>query len=805
MTTAEKTWVNNEEPYVEAGAGATPGIADWDPSLVRYIFLDGSAGNDANVGYIDAPAGTVFTPAQTAPVAVRTTHRINQIRPPLGNGRKVVVLVRPKLGGAPYDHLTPGDVSGIEDRHVCSGYALIMTRASDLTNDYHDHQQLAYQTALSGPNTDHSFTIANVLPGNTIVLASTILLTPDSPALTKYRLRIKSHTGAYGDFYTPVKWGDPAAVPNPAAVVAHLSGPYTTGDFVFFEGPAVMFKSFTEATSSVNVSPSQTPALRLYGLDFELGGRCNVGAQDSASSAAYSGNWVGTSFLFCYTTSGTIVFTHETYDESDGYIGGGNFGGWVPSGSVLVPKGDLYVRYSSFADGQGNTTLVGGQSLTILNTAVQYLAMAGTPQFVVLVQNLLGNVTVSGAGLSTIADNKRVPTWATTSITLAPANVGDVAVQFNLADNRAYWGAEPTDPGYTFLPGNYTVEMDMHTGHPGGGASVVIDSNKSIPVTYASLGTTGFKVTNGVTVLCRLSTAGYPGNVLPCPRGVFMQMEPNEGTVDYPVGQIVVVNPITAPLFQLAIASHGAPIPMGVTLTNVRQGIDASFGWAVVSDSHEEVVVRIATGIPVQGQMLFLDGMNPGSAAINPPSDVTVAVVRVGYSLPTGPVAGNLFAITWDPEISDFNIAQLQANRDVTSDATYSDLPGVILPVLAGHVYELAGQVTVNTDAGGSRVCLVASNPGGLDIIDVAYTYQGTSTAPAVAKIFTAFGDPGGVITQVAADGGVWRIQGAFVCLADGTLKVQFGQGASNPVVSRAIRGSYLRLLRRPYHLAPPV
>ena len=91
-TAADKIWRNNME-YYEGDDSAGGPVANWDPSLCRFIFLDGDNGDDSNPGFIDAPAGTTFTPAQTGPIALRTTRRINELRPPVGAGRTVAVLL----------------------------------------------------------------------------------------------------------------------------------------------------------------------------------------------------------------------------------------------------------------------------------------------------------------------------------------------------------------------------------------------------------------------------------------------------------------------------------------------------------------------------------------------------------------------------------------------------------------------------------------------------------------------------------------------------------------------------------------
>ena len=72
--------------------------ASWDVAKVRFFFIDGDGGNDANVGYIDDASGTDFTStaAEVASVAIKTTSRLDAITPFVGAGRMLVRLFKPR-------------------------------------------------------------------------------------------------------------------------------------------------------------------------------------------------------------------------------------------------------------------------------------------------------------------------------------------------------------------------------------------------------------------------------------------------------------------------------------------------------------------------------------------------------------------------------------------------------------------------------------------------------------------------------------------------------------------------------------
>lgn len=171
-------------------------IALWDPTLMRYFFVDNETGDDSRVGYIDAAAGTIFTPEQIASVAIKTLKRFFQIFPKFGNGRMFVALFKSRAAGDNYvDGVTQEDM----DWRGCLGYRFALRRAStDLTNSADDRIRCGFVTALAGPGPGGAFTIdAGATNANFPIQGGALLPAEDSlgkSSITGYRVRFT--TGA---------------------------------------------------------------------------------------------------------------------------------------------------------------------------------------------------------------------------------------------------------------------------------------------------------------------------------------------------------------------------------------------------------------------------------------------------------------------------------------------------------------------------------------------------------------------------------------------------------------------------------
>lgn len=147
------------------GAGGAS-VANWDPTLVRYFFVDNDNGDDSNIGYIDAAAGSTFTAAQSSAVAIKTLEQLRAIIPRNGASRSFVALIKPRSDAGNYLNK-----SGAQD-YLDVGYGGYIYRAfkgSDLTNDANDRIDLGGVVGEAGPNADQSFTV-NAYNGSTFEL-----------------------------------------------------------------------------------------------------------------------------------------------------------------------------------------------------------------------------------------------------------------------------------------------------------------------------------------------------------------------------------------------------------------------------------------------------------------------------------------------------------------------------------------------------------------------------------------------------------------------------------------------------------
>jgi hypothetical protein len=252
-----------------SGGGSTPTptvpptFADWDPTLVRYFFLDYDGGSDSKAGYLDAAAGTVFTAGQAAAVAIKTFTKLFQIVPLLGNNRIMVVLVKPRAAGATYLD-DDGVTQSVCDWSNLSGYKTILRRGStDLTNSVADRLQCGFITALAGPNGDGSF---SVLAGATSTVWS-VTGTPltAEPALTGYRTRFTGNvTAGLANVSTNITINTTSQITAGTAITVPA-----TGDNFIIEKPGVAVAQWIDAAASPSRTISATataPAIRDVGI-----------------------------------------------------------------------------------------------------------------------------------------------------------------------------------------------------------------------------------------------------------------------------------------------------------------------------------------------------------------------------------------------------------------------------------------------------------------------------------------------------------------------------------------------------------
>ncbi|MBT8452964.1 MAG: hypothetical protein KJO40_13430 [Deltaproteobacteria bacterium] len=88
---ADTSWQLTQVSAVAATWGA--------PGSVRYYAVDYDAGSDSNIGYSDVDMATAGT------VALKTLERLRQVFPPVGNGRRAVIAIAARAGGAVYRNI----------------------------------------------------------------------------------------------------------------------------------------------------------------------------------------------------------------------------------------------------------------------------------------------------------------------------------------------------------------------------------------------------------------------------------------------------------------------------------------------------------------------------------------------------------------------------------------------------------------------------------------------------------------------------------------------------------------------------
>jgi len=662
-----------------SGGGSGPsGVANWDSTFVRYIILDGDNGNDSHVGYIDAPPGTVFTPLQTAAVAVKTTHRINELRPPVGAGRKVVVLAKPRAGNARYDNLLPGDGLGADDASQRSGYALMVFRGSDLTNSVADRSQLGFTTAIPGPNTDGSFTVQSVTPGSAgIAVKLTGATLPAGWTLGRYRLRsVAAGTGVVS--YSSIVWGDPAAVPDASVVLApHWTGlPTAPGDKVWIERPGVVLHDSLVAADAV-ASIDGRPPLRHYGFSVEAGILSPV-SNGPGSYAQYSGVWVdetqGGNFNFG-AAGGFALLMHEVvFDETGAVILTSNPGVHGPCsclvGTALLESVELSCcHFATDATATDNGTNVWAKHISINRSVFQSLLTGQAVSDTQVGSVWTGAIKLSGEGHAVVADVSLAPTWYPAPITLEAPVVNSRGWSVELNDAHAFWGAEPQTPGYILKAGIYNVRWNnFDLPQPGNGVLVYWDPYDVINVpqtliSYASLAITGFELDGGQKIEVRKPSVPYYGGSLPCPRGTLMRMVAfGSGGTETPAGLIVTAADSPASTrFKLASALAGQPSPLGVLLCNtVQPGTEVAGGGYAVVSSDEYLVLQVQAGDtpPAPGALLYLSSSTPGYATV---TETTTVAWKVALTLPDGPgTVGGAFLVPqfvrWDPDLVPVNL-----------------------------------------------------------------------------------------------------------------------------------------------------
>jgi hypothetical protein len=261
-------------------------VADWDLTLWRYFFVDYDNGDDANVGFVDAAAGTTFAVGGPAGTALRTYDELFTRLPRLGGGRNVKILARSRAAGATYLNAA-GAVQDV-DFSAFLGYAQFLHQAStDLSNTVTDRITAGAIAGSTGPNADGSWTVA---AGSTTLLVNIAAgALPAEPAIIGMRLRFKGNvTAALVNATVNVGANAAGSITISAAGVAPAAG-----DEFFIERPGLRVNTLVDSPPTQG-GPRSDPTATVVNR-----GHCGVATVSTAVKAFVLGSSHKIRAAFC--------------------------------------------------------------------------------------------------------------------------------------------------------------------------------------------------------------------------------------------------------------------------------------------------------------------------------------------------------------------------------------------------------------------------------------------------------------------------------------------------------------------------
>jgi hypothetical protein len=629
--------------YVLFGSGLGGDTANWPLDQIAYFIMDGDNGNDAHLGYIVAPPGTTFTPAQTAAVAIRTTDRLASIIPKFGAGRGYVVLAAPRAGGACYDKSTPGDGLGTYRRDLLTGYALQIFRGSDLTNSVADRAQLAMRT-VAGP-----LTLDTVISSRWIRCTTPTGIAPGE--MGRYRIRVV-HAGM--SFYAPGQsfYAPGAPNPNDITVWQNSWGPVAPGDQVYIETPATRFYDFCEGTTGAT-QPAATPptgTIAMAGVELgyngsgingvvQLGSECNGGAPTytcvRTQSCVINGS-LGANYTFTDETGTAVLYGGFGIDMA---------GGCTSSATVRYIGFDV-----SFLD---ISCALRAVEVNITRTWHTLSDISGGAQGVNLITNYYDQLFLRPSNFCHFSDGHWKPSADSQGLIVAP-DVGNTA-SIQIEALQQVDAVPAAKPGIILQTGQYTVTFVLDGGWFLGTGVLVHTaySGADILVGWDSLAWTGFEIEGGQRVICKLSGQGYPNDTLPCPRGLVMRLVDAAAPTPQAVGLVVSAPAATPDRVEPALSTGvGTMRVVGVMLTDGMQGtVEAPGGYVVVGyDGFMVLRQETESTTPVSGDSLYLSAVQAGFITNVLPGSPSMILGRAAPVGPNTTGAGVLVPTAWEPE-----------------------------------------------------------------------------------------------------------------------------------------------------------
>jgi hypothetical protein len=290
---------------VERSGGQSPNlVADWPLDVVRHFLVDQIDGDDANVGYIDAPLAA--TSIATAGKSVKTITRMLQIIPRCGCGRLAILHLanHSQAAGAIYGETL--DLQGF------GGYLYFLIRAWTAWLDSvaapcwgdRDRQIGGARMIVPGPNPDGSWPIAGIDFVKALrlqVVDAGALLASD--AATGYRVRFGMGTPHIDDVCVGITKSDTGLLELTNIPIDPLTGPVvpTPGvDTFWIESPGVILSGRYRELSA--------GTLRVVGLEWSsaVAGSIVLGVLDGESVYTFCNQSDITS------TDGTLCVIRDT-------------------------------------------------------------------------------------------------------------------------------------------------------------------------------------------------------------------------------------------------------------------------------------------------------------------------------------------------------------------------------------------------------------------------------------------------------------------------------------------------------------
>jgi hypothetical protein len=606
--------------------------------------------------------------------------------------------------------------------------------------------------------------------------------------------------------------------------VWNLSGTLTTGDHIWLERPGVWLRSFTESASGTGNNASNT-LFAGFGIQTSMA----IGHSDDPTQVNYT-HVVTAPYLTITNTNystgrvdGTATVNLESSykDETGSTIPVAGFGIWAYAIQFIGLS--FNGAFSAFV---GGLSTISAHTISFGSSSLMQVIFYQGAGGVKLSYLNYGAITLQHSGAAILTGMRGVSAWSifvyiASSIQVNPLGA-TASVSFQDMHNLllAVPIAEPASPGITLKSGQYTAILDFGnesipgTISCGNGVRVEYDSgSKFTLVNYDSLQATGFEVIGGQKVVCKAANTGYAGDILPCPRGVPMQIVNYPGCTDYPLPMpsgLVVAGTTDTGGEQAVFLNNSILTPqniIGVTLTNYTNNVNfgggITGGWVVVGNDTIMVLRKDSvSAAPAVGALVFAsfyDEFTPGLTggfSVTEFQSGDYPSYCLGYVLPIGNPSISLYApVFWKPSHQLVQTRTLGDSFPKTSDTALEDIPGLFCQVQSGLTYLIDARLRMGTSAGGAKISLAGT------AVSSAFCYLSVTATqvspPLLSNIQEMVGTGDGeAVSFVGVNSYDVAIRGAFTVDTGGHLYLRFAQSVSNPVDSQVIEGSFISVKR---------